>query len=177
MANITEWNVDGSDLLHLCFDHSSKSRCRLSKLFAQNLAFLTHATEDWHNCGGGGCTLEAPQDTHGQDIGWGPPERNRQMAAKAEQGALEAIAGGPCGRGPCGLVPRPGHYSQSPTTPQKKARGYGFERAANGGMLEGAADSGLAFPADGGLGWAVDGDLPQTAGLGEPRDRQTGKLV
>ncbi len=143
------------------------------------LSFLLKILLFWHTqqrtditVGGGGCTLEAPQDTHGQDIGWGPPERNRQMAAKAEQGALEAIAGGPCG-----LVPRPGHYSQSPTTPQKKARGYGFERAVNGGMLEGPADSGLAFPADGGLGWAVDGDLPQTADLGEPRDRQTGKLV
>ncbi len=28
-------------------------------------------------------TLEAPQDTHGQDTGRGPPERNGQMEAKA----------------------------------------------------------------------------------------------
>ncbi len=28
-------------------------------------------------------TLEAPQDPHGQDTGWGPPEKNRQMEAKA----------------------------------------------------------------------------------------------
>ncbi len=44
-------------------------------------------------------TLEAPQDTHGQDIGQGPPERNRQLVAKAEQGALEVTTAGvlqPC---------------------------------------------------------------------------------
>ncbi len=42
-----------------------------------------------------------------------------------EQGALEAMAGGLRGRG---LVPRPGHSSRNPSTPQKKfhgaARGY-----------------------------------------------------
>ncbi len=65
-------------------------------------------------------TLEAPQDTHGQDKGQGPPERNRQTEAKAELGALEAMAGGLRGRG---LVPRPSHYSQNPSTPPKKIHG------------------------------------------------------
>ncbi len=45
--------------------------------------------------------------------------------AMAVQGAQEAIAGGLRGRG---LVPRPGHSSRNPSTPQKKfhgaARGY-----------------------------------------------------
>ncbi len=59
--------------------------------------------------------LEASQDTHGQDTGRGPPKWNRQMEAKAELGALEAMAGGPCG-----LVPRSGHYSRSFTTPPPK---------------------------------------------------------
>ncbi len=38
-------------------------------------------------------TLEAPQDTHGQDTGRGPPERNGQMEAKA--GGLRGL--GPLG--------------------------------------------------------------------------------
>ncbi len=47
------------------------------------------------------------------------------LEAMAVQGAQEAMAGGPCGRG---LVPRPGHSSRNPSTPPKKfpgeVRGY-----------------------------------------------------
>ncbi len=41
----------------------------------------------------------------------------RAQEAKAVQGAQEAKAGGLRG---CGLVPRPGHSSRNPSTPQKK---------------------------------------------------------
>ncbi len=45
--------------------------------------------------GGGGGTLETPQDRHRDIHKTGPPERNRQTEAKVEQGAQEAKAGGP----------------------------------------------------------------------------------
>ncbi len=44
-------------------------------------------------------TLEAPQDTLGQDTGQGPLEWKGQTEAKVELGALEAMAGGPCSHG------------------------------------------------------------------------------
>ncbi len=57
--------------------------------------------------------LEASQDTHGQDTGWGPPERNRQVG----QGGVESSEGhGLCPLGPATLA-------RSTTTPPKKSMG------------------------------------------------------
>ncbi len=65
-------------------------------------------------------TLQPPQDTHGQDTGQGPPERNRQVGRGG--------AGSPGEHVRWSFWPRPGNYSRIFTTPTKKihgaARGY-----------------------------------------------------
>ncbi len=70
--------------------------------------------------------LEAPQDRHGQEHRTGTSRVEQTKEAMAElgaleamavQGAQEAMAGGLHGRG---LIPRRGHSSRNPSTPQKK---------------------------------------------------------
>ncbi len=100
-----------------------------------------HTTEPWHNSplpegvshavtvppGRGGGALEAPQDRHGQEHRTGTSRAEQITEAIAElgaletmalQGAQEAMAGGPCGRGLGPLGP----YIRNPfyPPPQKK---------------------------------------------------------
>ncbi len=95
---------------------------------------MTHTTEPWQNSplpegvshtvtvppGRGGGALEAPQDRHGQEHRTGTSRAEQTKEAMAELGALEAMAGGACGRGlgPLGPAPTAGTVSTPP--PKKK---------------------------------------------------------
>ncbi len=61
--------------------------------------------------------------------GGGPPGQTDSS------GALEAMAGGPCGRG---VVPRPGYYSRTSTTkpppPPPKQKIHGLDAGVSGAL-------------------------------------------